>query len=60
MSILNVITATVAHCSNVIAIETTYHLTRSRKLTVRGAQRILRKTNPSVIVSRVQTFIDER
>lgn len=62
MKLLNVITATVmvTHSSGATLIEKSYHLARSRKLSVLGAQRILRKANPSVIVTRVETFIDER
>ena len=66
MNILNVITYS-ARSIDGKSYEATYNFNRSKKLTVIGAQRVLRKNfraakqaHGNLIVTRVETFVDAR
>ena len=66
MNILNVVTYSALSIDG-NRCEATYNFNRSKKLTVIGAQRVLRKNfraakqaHGNLIVSRVETFVDAR
>jgi hypothetical protein len=66
MNILNVVTYSALSIDG-NRHEATFNFNRSKKLTVIGAQRVLRKNfraakqaHGSLIVSRVETFVDSR
>ena len=60
MRILHVITYFMCSIDGQIRREQTAQLSRNRKLSVIGCERILKRADPSAIVTRVETIIDER
>lgn len=54
MKIINVVTYT-SECR-----ESTIQIIRTKKLTIRGAQRIIRRTAPLAFVTKIETLIDKR
>ena len=59
MSIVNIIHYTRYSVTDNAAVEHHTWFLRDRKLTVTGAQRILRRIHPGAVVTRVETFLAE-
>ena len=60
MKILHVITYSTRSIDGQIRREQTAQLIRSRWVSIIGCERILKRSAPSAIVTRVDTLIDER
>jgi len=60
MKILHCITYSTRSADGQIRREQSTQLTRRHRLTVLGCERLLKRSDPSAIVTRVETFVDAR
>ena len=60
MKILHTVTFSTCSANGQIRREQTMQFSRNRRLSVIGCEQILKRLDPTAIVTRVETLIDER